>query len=286
MASIFSGLVQIGAWGCFDEFNRINIEVLSVVSSQLKAIQNALINKLPDVNIGPRYKIRIKRLRGFAACGVFVTMNPGYAGRTELPYNLKALFRPITMVVPDFESIAQNMLLSEGFDDSKGLAKKIVVLYKLSAEQLSKQYHYDFGLRSMKTVLIMAGSLKRKYPNLPEDVVLFKVLRDANLSTFVFEDVPLFLGLLRDLFPQERADVRETESLTKSISLFFQEKGFCSNNTQVNKEQVNKTFQLHNTQQVRHAVMVVGPSGGGKSLLIEALANATQQTDGHTVKKF
>ena len=124
--------------------------------------------------------------------GIFVTMNPGYAGRTELPDNLKALFRPVTMIVPDLMLICENMLMSEGFNNAKVLAKKMTVLYKLAREQLSKQYHYDFGLRALKSVLVMAGSLKWEYSDINEDIVLMRALRDMNMPKFVFEDVPLF----------------------------------------------------------------------------------------------
>lgn len=88
-------------------------------------------------------------------------MNPGYAGRTELPESVKALFRPVVCIVPDMEMICLIMLFSEGFLEAKVLAKKMTVLYKLAQEQLSKQNHYDFGLRALKSVLVMAGELKR-----------------------------------------------------------------------------------------------------------------------------
>lgn len=95
MGNIFSGLVMTGFWGCFDEFNRITPEVLSVVSVQLKTIQTALGNEKKTL------ELLKKELNINPTVGIFVTMNPGYAGRTELPDNLKALFRPVTMVVPD-----------------------------------------------------------------------------------------------------------------------------------------------------------------------------------------
>jgi dynein heavy chain len=82
MGAIFSGLVQVGAWGCFDEFNRINIEVLSVVSTQVSTIRNGIMYDLETCDIGMSTPIRIKRVEGFATCGFFITMNPGYAGRT------------------------------------------------------------------------------------------------------------------------------------------------------------------------------------------------------------
>ena len=81
------------------------------------------------------------------------------------------------------------------------LAKKMTVLYKLAKEQLSKQHHYDFGLRALKSVLVMAGALKRGAPDMTEALVLMRALRDSNLPKFVFDDVPLFLGLVGDLFP-------------------------------------------------------------------------------------
>ena len=154
MKTIYSGLIQTGFWGCFDEFNRINPDVLSVVATQLKEIQGGLIKRKKKIEFqGEDVKL-------VHTVGIFVTMNPGYAGRTELPDNLKALFRPVTMIVPDLVLICENMLMSEGFNQAKILAKKMTVLYKLSREQLSKQYHYDFGLRALKSVLVMAGSLK------------------------------------------------------------------------------------------------------------------------------
>ena len=54
------------------------------------------------------------------------------------------------MIRPDLKIICENMLMSEGFENARVLAKKMTVLYKLAQEQLSVQYHYDFKLRALK----------------------------------------------------------------------------------------------------------------------------------------
>ncbi|CAO2646254.1 Dynein axonemal heavy chain 17 [Lemmus lemmus] len=85
--NIYKGLAQTGAWGCFDEFNRISVEVLSVIAVQVKCVQDAIRAKKKKFNfLGEIISL-------IPTVGIFITMNPGYAGRTELPENLKALFR-------------------------------------------------------------------------------------------------------------------------------------------------------------------------------------------------
>ncbi|CAB3225668.1 unnamed protein product [Arctia plantaginis] len=260
MGRFFSGLATSGAWCCFDEFNRIDIEVLSVIAQQLITIRNAKVARQS------RFMFEGREIKLVRSCAAFITMNPGYAGRTELPDNLKALFRPISMMVPDYALIAEVILYSEGFESSKGLAKKMVQMYKLSSEQLSKQDHYDFGMRAVKSVLVMAGALKRASPDQHEEKTLLCALNDSNLPKFLAADAILFAGILSDLFPGVDLPERDYGVMESVIQEVLLEKKL-----QVERCQITKVIQLHETMIVRWGVMLVGPTGGGKTVVLHVL---------------
>jgi dynein heavy chain 2 len=148
----------LDAWGCFDEFNRLDEAVLSAVSMQIQVIQDALKNGASTLILLDR-NIEIN-----PNSGIFVTLNPagkGYGGRSKLPDNLKQLFRPVAMSKPNNELIAEVLLYSDGFKHANILARKLVALFNLSRELLTTQQHYDWGLRALKTVLKGCGTLLR-----------------------------------------------------------------------------------------------------------------------------
>ena len=81
---VLIGICLSGAWGCFDEFNRIRIEVLSSAATYVQAILNAMERRADKLVIDGENLPPPNR-----NCGICVTMNPGYAGRTEMPDNMK-----------------------------------------------------------------------------------------------------------------------------------------------------------------------------------------------------
>lgn len=277
MGRIFVGIVKCGAWGCFDEFNRLKIDQLSAISQMIQVIQEALKNKEPNC------PLLNKEVAVSPNAGIFVTLNPagkGYGGRTKLPDNLKQLFREVAMSVPDNELITSTMLLSEGFSHARSISKNVVELYKLCGQLMSHQQHYDWGLRPLKAVLRLGGTLVQRWrkdnpgkrPSLTEETELMLQSLNVNtLSKLTFEDARLFSGLLRDIFPSVESRHVKYAELEQAIIKTAAEMGL-----QLIATQVQKVLQLYEAMNQRMGVVLVGPSGSGKSTLLKILRKALE----------
>jgi dynein heavy chain len=260
MGTLFRGLAQAGVWTCLDEFNRIDIEVLSVIAQQMQQLKEGRIMGKSTINfMGVDIILNDHH--------VIITMNPGYAGRTELPDNLQVCFRPVSMMVPNYALIAEIMLYAEGFVKAGFLARKMCKLYILCSEQLSQQPHYDYGLRAVKSVLNMAGGLLRNNRDLPEDLVLIRALRDANQPKFLAQDIPLFRAIILDLFPGAEIPPNDYGEFGTVMHEQLEEQ-----NLQSVDAFEGKIVQMFDIFQIRFGATLVGPTGSGKSTIWRVLA--------------
>ncbi|KZF19340.1 dynein heavy chain [Xylona heveae TC161] len=283
MGRIFLGICQVGAWGCFDEFNRLEERILSAVSQQIQNIQLGL--KIIADDETAQIELIGRQLAVNSNTGIFITMNPGYAGRSNLPDNLKKLFRSVAMSRPDKELIAEVMLYSQGFNQAKSLAKQTVPFFDHCSKRLSKQAHYDFGLRALKSVLMSSGSLKREriskggesaeLEEVVEPQIMVQSLRETIAPKLIREDVEIMQEIEKDTFPGVSYVPAALEDLRTAILELAE-----ANHLVANDLWMTKILQLFQIQNIHHGVMMVGASGSGKSAAWKVLLQALQKIEG------
>ncbi|XP_029665147.1 cytoplasmic dynein 2 heavy chain 1 [Formica exsecta] len=263
MKRILGGLAQAGAWGCFDEFNRLEEDTLSAVAMLVRPLQEALRNGSPEISLGDR-KITLD-----PHCCIFITMNPAgseYGGRRKLPDSLARLFRPISMAHPDKSDIVRTLLECAGFLEAITLGKRLVEALEIAGTMLSEQPHYDWGLRALKSVL----DALHPVAGVDETTRLLISIKESTLPKLTETDTTKFLALLSDLFPKTNPSLpvsTESENLVAALLKICETQGLT-------KEIANRCVQLNDLLKSRTGVAVVGPPGSGKTSIRLCLAEA------------
>ncbi|KOS13271.1 cytoplasmic dynein heavy chain 1 [Malassezia pachydermatis] len=266
MARLLLGLARVGAWGCFDEFNRLDERVLSSVSQSMQAVQQALAHET-EARIGSV----LTRVQ--PSTGLFVTMNPSYAGRSHLPDNLVKLFRRVAMTQPDSTLIVEGWLRMHGFTDASSLACKMVTLFQLCMEQLSDAPHYDFGLRALKAVLVGAAHARRSNPAESEINVIVQSVQETVPPRLVAEDAPLFAELVADVFP----GIAPSSSMSKDLVQALEAE--CEAQHLGTGAWLEKIWQLHHVLDIAPGVVLVGEAGTGKTRAWRTLLQALERVE-------
>lgn len=124
-------------------------------------------------------------------------------------------------------------------------------------------------MRAVKTVITAAGNLKRASPDANEEALLMRALQDVNVPKFLAHDLPLFAGILSDLFPGIERPAFDYGPLLLSLK-----ESILDKNLQPVQIFLRKNIELYEMICVRHGLMVVGPTGGGKSQNIRVLCDA------------
>ncbi|XP_011502016.1 PREDICTED: cytoplasmic dynein 2 heavy chain 1 [Ceratosolen solmsi marchali] len=278
MRRILIGLAQAGAWGCFDEFNRLEESTMSAVSMLIRPLQEAIRDGVGKINLDG------SEIRVDPHCCLFITMNPAgddYGGRRKLPDSLARLFRSIGMANPNKINIVTTLLECAGFMNSWKLANQLVETFDTAEKLLSKQAHYDWGLRALRSVLNAIPSAVG-LDEVTENSRLLAGIHIATRPKLVGKDVPNFLSLLNDIFPAidlpSKAIIKGNEDLQSILNDTCQSQN-------LNESLISRCIQLNDQLKNRSGVAIVGPPGCGKSLIIRTLADSLSKI-GETVRQF
>ena len=249
MGKFFKGLAACGAWACFDEFNRINIEVLSVVAQQIITLQSG---------VKPAGRASTSRARTSTRRPVRRVHHhePGVRRPHGAAGEPRGAVPPGGNDGPRLRPDRRDHALCVRLRGRARGGAKMVSTFKLCSEQLSSQFHYDYGMRAVKTVITAAGNLKRAEPDATELQLLLRALQDVNLPKFLAQDLPLFDGIMSRPLPWHRAPDIDYGALMKSLKLNTERNGL-----QPVEFFLRKNIQLFETIVVRHGLMVVGPTG-------------------------
>ncbi|XP_076645556.1 dynein axonemal heavy chain 3 [Halictus rubicundus] len=260
VCQVFKGLVSCGAWLCFENFNSLELEMLSMITQNLVCVAQAVSANLKAITIK----------------GSLLNLNPGGHICTttnlrsfkyhKLPDNLKILFRRVHMMVPDINKIVEIELFAAGIINSKLLAIKLTTFYKLLSEQLQCESCNTFDINSAKIVVQTLNYLKRSFPNENETVLLLRSLIDVNLPKLCSADSLIFKSIVDNTFP-------DVTLLHPDYKMFLETLGtVCECRClHIHDDLKLKIIQAFELLYIHRAVILVGDPLVGKTEILHVL---------------
>ncbi|XP_012233843.2 dynein axonemal heavy chain 7-like [Linepithema humile] len=258
---IFKGMISCGAWICFESFHGLRVELLSAIAQNLTQIKQAVSSDLKSVNFeGCDLDLN-------ATGNICVNINTEQSGYTDLPDNLKILFRFASMTKPDVERIVEIELFAGGFLHAKDLAAKLAVSYKLLCEYLEERRHYNFGASSLKTVVATAIGMKQNFLDENEHALLLRSMIDVNISQLRDTDIPVFQSIMEDVFPESDALVFDCSALFNALENVCAKRFLAPHATFK-----LKAIQIVELMHIRRGLVLIGDPLSGKTEILRTLA--------------
>lgn len=222
---MIKGMANTGGWCCLDEFNRLDLEVLSVISQHLVKIKNAFNEHKNDFF----FEGSLIKFKG--QCAWFATVNPGYTSRKDLPENLRVIFRPISIIAPDALKITEVKLFAAGFSTASLLAPKLINFCNQCKNFIPEKTYFDFSIRSIISIISSAQELKIKAVGANEEELIGQAVYQVIRPKFSNKDAVVFNHLFKSAFQIEP----NASSLSNHTRI--------SELTKVIIDEINKEFQ-------------------------------------------
>ncbi|CAL7950071.1 unnamed protein product [Xylocopa violacea] len=260
LSNIFKGFIACGAWICFENFDKLHSDLLSRITQTLTCIFQAVAANLRIVTFnGSSLKLN-------STGHICVITKLGLCKCSNIPDNLKTLFRTISMVVPDMNRIVEVKFTAGGISNSKLLMLKLIKLYKILSEQLWCELCNIFNLYSMKAIIKSVIYLKRSFPDENETALLLRSLIDINLPKLCNVDIHIFKNIVHNMFP-------DTPLLLPNYTVLLETlEAICnSKSIDIHDAFKLKVIQLFELMYVHQSLLLVGNPFVGKTEILNVL---------------